>query len=364
MNSRHQRNWQVAPTEEAGLEAVFLPSIGEYPIYDETAYQFMLDDEARMKAFRQALVDIVRPDSTVVELGAGSFAPWARQAADLGAARVVAVEVIPEVRMRLARALSEDPRYRRIMVLSEEQYQRAQMATDILVSEVIGAIGSSEGALRVVSAAIERLDNAQLHVLPQGWTTNVTAFSWRRILRGAKPRFAPASSAYLSMLQDLLGEIDPRLCVVGPSCRLGLVSDTQALETATFGGRTTQLDLKPATLTIRNSSNIDSLLLTVDVAIGQHVVSSMKHASSWLPVVVPFGQDPLSVAPGDQLHVSMQHQYETHPVCPDYIISWKLFREGVEVAAGSEALPWSPSQGIGQDPLHAALSTRGSSTHE
>ncbi|WP_136089658.1 SAM-dependent methyltransferase [Auritidibacter ignavus] len=359
MNPRSTHSWQIAPPEDTGREAIFLPSVGEYPIYDDTAYEFMLNDERRMTAFRQELDSIITSESTVVELGAGSFAPWARHAVDLGAARVIAVEVIPEVREHLTQTLAADPRYNGIEVLSEEQYHLAQIETDILVSEVVGAIGSSEGALRVVGREIKRLDNRQLQVLPQGWVTKVTAFSWRRVLRGATPRFAAAADPYLGVLQELLGSVDPRLCLVGPSYRLGIMSDSHPVETARFHGRFSQLHLGDPTLTVQRDGSIDSLLLTVEVNIGSHVVSSMNQSSSWLPVVVPLSQDPVSVTAGDELFVSMLYEYETHPLCPDYIIIWKLIRDGVEVISGTEFLPWQPPEGIGQSSLHSALSTKG-----
>jgi type I protein arginine methyltransferase len=51
--------------------AVYLcPAVGEYPIYDESIYQVLREDERRNRLFRQA-IDAVAAGATVLEIGSG-----------------------------------------------------------------------------------------------------------------------------------------------------------------------------------------------------------------------------------------------------------------------------------------------------
>lgn len=343
------------PGTPSGPGAYFLPSIGEYPIYDDDAYQFMMDDEPRVRAFEETLTDAVSADSVVVELGCGRQAPWARLAARLGARRVVAVEQLDHVREALTAELANDPRYASIDVLSYDEYVESEIRPTILVSEIVGAIGSSEGAEQVVGREIRRIGDPGMLVVPQGWITSVSAFSWRRMLRGAEPVFAREAHRYRRALADTVGCGDVRLCVVGRQVQLGLLSRPTTVETANFSGSFSEVASAPAEVAVSRPGTLDSLLLSVAVKIGTHSVDSLSSRSSWLPVVVPLGSTELPVREGDTVDVRMHRRLETNPVCPDYIVDWRLRRDGEEIAHGTAELPWRPDPHATSSALHVSL---------
>lgn len=345
------------PGAHSGPGAYFLPSIGEYPIYDDAAYQFMMDDEPRVRAFEQALTDAVTADSVVVELGCGVHAPWARLAARLGARRVVAVEQLDHVREAVISELANDPRYASIDVLSYDDYVASGIRPTILVSEIVGAIGSSEGAEQIVGREVARIGDPGMVVLPQGWITSVSAFSWRRMLRGAEPVFTREADRYRRALEETVGSGDIRLCVVGRQVQLGLLSRPAAVETARFTGAASDVASILAEVAVSRTGTLDSLLLSVDVKIGTQSVDSLSSRSSWLPVVVPLGSTELPVRPGDVLEVRMHRTLETNPVCPDYVVDWRLRRDGEEVARGAAELPWRPDPHATSSALHVRLAS-------
>lgn len=178
-------------------------------------------------------------------------------------------------------------------------------------------------------------------------------------MRGARPRFAADSAPYLARLQDVIGLENPRLCLVGPSFRLGIMSNAQNIEVASFYGRKSRLNSPRAKLTIDRDGFIDSVLLTVDVEIGRRNVSSRNQTSSWLPVVAPFSESQVKVLRGDRLEVEMLHSYSKNISSPDYEIIWKVHREAEQIASGTITLPWQPIGGPGQNPLHTALLKEG-----
>lgn len=343
------------PGEPSGAGAYFLPSIGEYPVYDDAAYQFMMDDEPRVRAFEHALRTAVVSDSVVVELGCGAQAPWARLSAELGARRVVAVEQLEHVREALIAELATDARFASIEVLSYEEYVDSGVRPTILVSEIVGAIGSSEGAEQVVGREVARIGDHSMIVLPQGWITSVSAFSWRRMLRGSPAAYTRDAHRYRRALQDAVGGGDVRLCVVGRQVALGILSPASPVETASFTGEAAEVASLPAEMVVSRSGTIDSLLLSVDVKIGTHSVDSLGCRSSWLPVVVPLGSTELPVRRDDVLEVAMHRMLGTNPVCPDYIFDWCVRREGEELARGTTPLPWRPDPLAPRSALHADL---------
>jgi len=82
--------------EQPDPGAVYLcPSVGEYPIYDEAIYQVMREDQRRNALFRRAITDVVS-GATVLEIGCGPDLLWTLAAADAGASRVYAIEVIKD----------------------------------------------------------------------------------------------------------------------------------------------------------------------------------------------------------------------------------------------------------------------------
>lgn len=355
MDSQTDARWLISGDAQADKGALFLPSVGEYPIYDDLAYRFMMNDSRRVSALAAALRRSVSGDSTVVELGCGSEAPWARLAVDLGARRVVAVEQLQSVRSMLSQSLADDPDYSRIDVMSPEEYIQAGLLPDILVSEVVGAIGSSEGAERVVGTETQRINNPTLSIFPNGWVTEVSAFSWRRMLRGNRPMFVPEARRYLQQLRETVGRGDPRLCVVGPTVRLGALSSPGAVETAEFAGAHSSVTSTLTTLTIRQAGHLDSLLFTVRVLIGDQVVSSLHADSSWLPVVVPLTDEGVSTQSDDELEVELERTYLTNPVCPDYSVRWSVRRQTSTIAQGTTLLPWRPDETAARSALHRAL---------
>jgi precorrin-6B methylase 2 len=129
--------------------------------------QTLLGDQRRHRAFRRALARVVRPGSTVLDLGSGSGV-WAIEAARLGAGRVVAVEreraLVPLIE-RLAR---ENGVADRLRVIAGEATQVAlPRRFDVVVAELIGHQGFDEKLLPVMDHARRRYLRPGGRLVPQ-----------------------------------------------------------------------------------------------------------------------------------------------------------------------------------------------------
>ncbi|WP_420879084.1 hypothetical protein [Rhodococcus sp. (in: high G+C Gram-positive bacteria)] len=343
----------VDPDAQRGRGIVF-PSVGEYPIYDANAYDVMMADVVRVAAFKRGLEAAVRPGATVVELGCGGLAPWARLARDLGAGRVIAVESLDHAREAARLAIASDnstgcP----IELCSPADYRAYTGPVDVLVAEVVGTVGGSEGGGAYIGAEVNRIANPDLVVLPGGWASEVRGYSFQRAAAGRRPGFPPAAEPYLRKLAALEGTYtDPRLCVAGPHVASGILTAARSFEIGEFGGTTGAVHTNDVVLDVIADGLLDSLLLSVRVHVGPALIDTLAQETSWYPVVVPFAS-PVPVTAGDVLTVDVTSAPTDHPECPDYTFSWKLHGSSEGVAGWCE-LPWRGAV-LGGTPLHREL---------
>ncbi|MDA7519408.1 50S ribosomal protein L11 methyltransferase [bacterium] len=115
----------------------------------------MLRDEVRCKAFRDALEEVVTPDSVVLDIGAGTgiLSIFAAQA---GAKQVYAVERSP-VAQAAKEIISRNGLSDRITVIQGEmETLELPEKVDVIVSEWLGGYGVDENLLPIVIQARDR----------------------------------------------------------------------------------------------------------------------------------------------------------------------------------------------------------------
>jgi len=115
----------------------------------------MLRDEVRCKAFRDALFEVVTPDSVVLDIGAGTgiLSIFAAQA---GAKKVYAVERTP-VAQCARKIISDNGLSDHITVLQGEmEALELPEKVDVIVSEWLGGYGVDENLLPIVIQARDR----------------------------------------------------------------------------------------------------------------------------------------------------------------------------------------------------------------
>lgn len=332
-----------------------MPSVGEYPLYDDVSYEAMLNDTARMDVLRTGLERASEElgglnEAVVVELGSGAAAPWARLALDMGAAEAVAVEVLPHIRDQLRNTVVVD--YPKMKVLSDSQYRASISRPDIFVAEVIGTIGSSEGAEHTIGGELRRF--GKVRVVPRRCDTYAAAFSWRRVTHGATPSFIPRSEPYLSALSESFGPVDVRLCMANAISRIGLLSGRAVIETCRFDALQDFVASVPCRTTITRDGEMDSILLSVRLEEGDAVADSMKNGSSWMPLVVPLPGDPIKVKKGSRLNVEMSRSTGAGGICPDYRFDVLVIGPEGRWAERTVSLPWRETRSDSTD-LHRAL---------
>lgn len=138
------------------VEQVWAPASEQVLGWGAEFHDLMLGDELRMRAYRRAVAEAVRPGDVVVDLGTGTgvLARWALEA---GAARAYGIERDAELLGRAtaeAEAAGLGDRFVPVAGLSFDVAlpERA----DILVSEILGNLVDNEDCARIVHDAANR----------------------------------------------------------------------------------------------------------------------------------------------------------------------------------------------------------------
>jgi type I protein arginine methyltransferase len=311
------------------------PSVGEYPVYDNTLYRFMGADHIRNTAFTRAL-HAAAPGAVVADLGTGKDALWAVRAAHAGARRVYAVERLPgpleQARAKITAAgMGEVVR----VLAGEATTLTLPEPAGVCVSEVIGTIGSSEGAATVLGDARDRHLTPDGVCVPARCVTMVAAVRLDTAFPTGLALHTPALR-YLQAIFTTVGRpFDPRLTLAGPVASL-VVSTAAPVETLDFTantpeGRTTGFGTPThPTLDITTDGLVHALVLWIRLWChpDDPPVDSLRQTTSWLPLIAPLSAPGIPVTAGDRIELHWQATISTDGLHPDYQVRGLVTRRG------------------------------------
>ncbi len=370
-----------------------LPSVGEYPVYDDLLYLAMTEDHRTKRLYREAIARAV-PGRTVLDVGTGGDAVLAVLAAEAGARHVYAVEVLADAcrkaRARVAALGLAD----RITVLHGDITAiELPERVDVCVSELIGNIATSEGAAPLLADVRRRLLRPDGELIPRRAVTLAAPVELPAGL--AEAPLSPVARHYLGRVFAAVGQpFDVRLAVrnLPPACLLGPPATCEEIE---LGGpadpAAAVAGSRDLALPVARAGRLDGLLLWVQVQPGgpqgsgdsdvgaelasarmaagaspawgpsaPESVDSLAHdKTSWLPVLLPLSgltgfEGGLAVAPGDRVEAVWQWSPSDDGVHPDYRLSGRVVRAAGE-AVPFEQLSYHHRPSPAPSPLHRRL---------
>ncbi|WP_051385506.1 methyltransferase domain-containing protein [Actinokineospora inagensis] len=157
-------------------EEVWLPASELITAWDDGFHELLLGDRIRMAAYAEAIREVVRPGSTVLDLGTGTgiLARWALEA---GADRVYGLDFAEPVLARAARELAGfGDRFIPVAGLSFDVTLPERV--DVIVSETLGNLVDNEGCVAILTDARRRFladGGTMLPVDAQCYLTPVSA---------------------------------------------------------------------------------------------------------------------------------------------------------------------------------------------
>jgi hypothetical protein len=138
--------------------------------YSEWIYELMETDEVRNKPYRDAIQEMVS-GKIVLELGTGRKALWAVQCARAGAKRVYAIEANQRAYQTSLRFLQSQKIDNVHLICGFSDKVNLPERGEVLVHDLVGDIGSSEGMIPFIEDAKQRLLTFDATHIPQRCTT-------------------------------------------------------------------------------------------------------------------------------------------------------------------------------------------------
>jgi len=300
----------------------FWPVTGDYQLWDQFHYELMGEDEPRNARYREAIRQLV-PGRTVVDLGTGMDMLWARECVKAGAKRVYAIEAHP---VSYAKAKSTlKPEEPITLVFGQGSEVELPEKVDVIVSELVGELASSEGATRAMRNALRFLKPGG-RILPERAATPIAAVQLPDNL-ARQPGFDPEGAQAIERLfRRELRPFDARMDLGFEISRLKLISGTAYLEDLDFTRPFTESYATPVELTIQEDGRLDGLLAWVHLWVLKDlpVLDTFQEETNWFPVYFPLFQPGLPVRAGDEIEAVCITSYGEGQDCPDYVIKGRL----------------------------------------
>jgi thioester reductase-like protein len=290
----------------------------------------MTHDKLRNARYQAAIRQLV-PGKIVVDIGTGKDAVLARMCAAAGASHVYAIEVQPEAYQQAVRAITQTGLSDVVtVVFGDAQTAELPQAADVCVSELIGAIGNSEGTASILNDA-RRFLKPGARMIPERCLTNIAAVSLPAELAN-EPAFTELSAYYAHQIVAKLGHpLDFRLSIKNfPANHIH--STTAVFEDLDFRHSIDPEFDQDIRLTIEHDGRIDGFLLWLNLhTMPGEMIDSLANVHNWLPVYWPIWYPSIEVNQGDVIEATGRSRLSEDGLNPDYEISGRLCRQNGEI---------------------------------
>jgi amino acid adenylation domain-containing protein len=307
------------------------PSVAEFFVYDDLLYYAMTHDELRNRSYRVAIDRHVK-DKVVLDLGTGKDAILARLCVEAGAKKVYAIELLEESYHKAKALLHELGLAEKVVLIHGDATEiELPEKVDVCVSEIVGAIGGSEGAAKILSDA-KRFLKPRGVMIPARSVTRIAAVTLPDEFL-ENPAFTEVTGHYTREIFDQVGyPFDLRLCLKGLD-KSSLISNADVFEDLDFNG-----DLRPEytrsiNLTITRDSRMDGFLVWLNLhTVPDEVIDILENQHCWLPVYFPVFYPGIEVHRGDRIEAEVTSTLCENGLNPDYVVRGRLIRkDGTEV---------------------------------
>lgn len=342
----------LVPQESRRLE--LWPSVAEYFIYDDLLYYAMTHDERRNRSYQVAINRAVK-DKVVLDIGTGQDAILARFCVEAGARRVYAIELLAESFRKAKACIRQFGLEDRIILIQGDatQVQLPEKA-DVCVSEIVGAIGGTEGASLILNNAWRHLKDGGT-MIPARSLTHIAAVNLPDAQFLAQPGFTKLTAGYVEKIFAQVGHrFDLRLCFKGlrPS---DLISEAGVFEDLDFSGPTSPEYQRDLTLRITKDGRMDGFLawLQLHTTPGE-VIDILEQEHCWLPVYFPVFYPGIEVSKGEVLRARVTATLCENKLNPDYRVSGQLIRANGE-SVGFDYTSYHYKPAYKQTPFYRSL---------
>ena len=308
------------------------PSVAEYFVYDDILYYAMTNDERRNDSYRVAINRAVK-DKIILDIGTGADAILSRLCLEAGASKVYAIEILDET-YRRAKATLERLGLQDRIILIHGDATKVQLPerVDVCVSEIVGAIGGSEGAAVIINDARRFLVQPE-NMIPQRSVTKFAAITLPEDLFNHLG-FTSVPKNYTEKIFEQVGyKFDLRVCLKNFP-KSNLMSDIGTFEDLDFTRHIEPDYDYEMELLVRQGGKLQGFLVWLTLQLAEdETLDILDHEYCWLPVYLPVFYPGVEVQEGDLIKVKSSGRLSQNQLNPDYRLRGDLIRQNGETVS-------------------------------
>ncbi|MFN6486982.1 MULTISPECIES: non-ribosomal peptide synthetase [unclassified Nostoc] len=324
LNSLHQ------PEKSANGQVELWPSVAEFYVYDELLYYAMTNDHRRNDSYKVAINQLVK-DKIVVEIGTGKDAILSRFCAEAGAKKIYAIERNQETCQQARACIANLGLTDKITIIhGDATLVNLPELADVCVSEIVGAIGGSEGAAVIINNARRFLKPDGL-MIPERSITKIAAVTLPdEILEN--PQFTTTSAHYTQKIFEQVGyPFDLRVCIK-KFPQVNLLSNVDIFEDLNFNEFVHPEFNHEVKFDIQKNGCLDGFLVWLNLhTIAGEEIDILQHEHCWLPVYFPVFEPGIEVSCGDVIEAICSRKLCDNNLNPDYSIKGHLLKKNGEI---------------------------------
>ncbi|MEB3279243.1 MAG: amino acid adenylation domain-containing protein [Lyngbya sp.] len=316
--------------EKSSTDLVELwPSIAEYYVYDDLLYYAMTNDHRRNDSYKVAINQLVK-DKIVVEIGTGKDAILSRFCVEAGANKIYAIERSEETCEKARACIKKLGLADKITVIHGDatQVELPELA-DICVSEIVGAIGGSEGAAVIINNVRRFLKPGGLMIPERSVTKMAVVTLPDEILH--HPKFSETPAYYTQKIFEQVGyPFDLRMCIK-KFPKTNVLSTVDVLEDLNFNEYINPEFSHEIQLEVQKHGRMDGFLVWLNLhTIAGEEIDILEHEYCWLPVYFPVFEPGIEVEQGDVIQAVCSRTICENNLNPDYAIKGCLRKKNGE----------------------------------
>ncbi len=306
------------------------PSIAEFYVYDDIVYRSMATDEGRNLRYKKAFSRYLA-GKTVLEVGPGPELILSRFALAAGAKKVYAVELLAET-YRKANAMIDRLNLGDQITLIHGDAREIELPeqVDYCISEIVGAIGGSEGAAMIINAARRHLRDGT-KMLPKRSVTQLVAVELNEAQFNYE--FSPIAAHYVEQIFAQNGSpFDLRLCVKHLPDE-AMLSTVGILEDLDYTHPMSLTDQHFIELNLTKTGTMNGFMAWLNLFVDDDLcVDIRQQTGSWQPIYWPISTAGIAVSAGDRISGKIT-RFSENGFNPDFRFQGVIHRQNAEAIA-------------------------------
>ncbi len=318
---------QLVAYYQAKKKITLWPSVAEFYVYDDLLYKTMAGDEARNAKYRNAFRKVVR-DKIILEIGPGFEAILSRIAIEEGAKKVYAVELLEESYLKAKETVESLGLQDQIIVIHDDitKVELPEKA-DYCISEIVGAIGGSEGAAVLINSS-RHLLNDPSHMVPTRSLTKIAAITLPADQFDYS--FEELGAYYTSKIFEEAGrKFDLRLYLSGLPAQ-NIISTSDVFEDLDYTQECSLESEHDIRLDFQQDGEVNGFIVWLNLYCdAEELIDTVSGKYTWLPIYFPVFDGGETVAKGDYIAAKVIRKLSANGLNPDFELQGTLVRNSL-----------------------------------